>query len=367
MRSPNKEIKEHQLFISNIFVWFKLLRDNKIEWKFLNKILRISLISLITTPFQLLQQVYLFPLKIRKKELDHDPVFIIGHWRSGTTHLHYIMNLDDQFICLENYQAFFYRVAFIGKFILRPFLQAFIPKKGPQDNIEIDAYSPCEEEHPLTNLTTLSGMQSFFYNKNLSYFNQGNLFKGMSETQKTKWINRYHNMLIQIPWFHQSTKQLLLKTPHNTARIELLIKRYPKAKIIFIHRNPLDVYNSMNHLYKKTISTQLLQEANHDVIQENIFYFYKSTIKGYLKNRSKIPENQLIEISFKNLEENLIDTISNIYHKLDIKGFNDLKPKLEDYKMKLNNYKKNTFSDIPIPIQEKLRTEWDIAFKEWGY
>ena len=87
MSSPNKEIKEHQLFISNIFVWFKLLRDNKIEWKFLNKILQISLISLITTPFQLLQQVYLFPLKIRKKELDHDPVFIIGHWRSGTTHL----------------------------------------------------------------------------------------------------------------------------------------------------------------------------------------------------------------------------------------------------------------------------------------
>ena len=210
-------------------------------------------------------------------------------------------------------------------------------------------------------------MQSFFYNKNLSYFNQGNLFKGMSEKQKTKWINRYHNMLIQIPWFHQSTKQLLLKNPHNTARIELLIKRYPKAKIIFIHRNPLDVYNSMNHLYKKTISTQLLQEANHDVIQENIFYFYKSTIEGYLKNRSKIPENQLIEISFKNLEENLIDTISNIYHKLDIKGFNDLKPKLEDYKMKLKNYKKTTFSDIPIPIQEKLRTEWDIAFKEWGY
>ena len=183
-----------KLFDSNIFVWFKLLRDNKIEWKFLNKILQISLISLITTPFQLLQQVYLFPLKIKKKELDHDPVFIIGHWRSGTTHLHYIMNLDDQFICLENYQAFFYRVAFIGKFILRPFLQAFIPKKRPQDNIEIDAYSPCEEEHPLTNLTTLSGMQSFFYNKNLSYFNQGNLFKGMSETQKTKWINRYHNM-----------------------------------------------------------------------------------------------------------------------------------------------------------------------------
>jgi len=74
-----------------------------------------------------------------------------------------------------------------------------------------------------------------------------------------------------------------------------------------------------------------------------------------------------LKYHLKKLEENLIDTISNIYHKLDIKGFNDLKPKLEDYKIKLKNYKKNTFSDIPKPIQEKLRTEWEIAFKEWGY
>ena len=73
------------------------------------------------------------------------------------------------------------------------------------------------------------------------------------------------------------------------------------------------------------------------------------------------------EISYKNLEENLVDTISNIYLKLEIKGFHNLKPKLEDYKMKLKNYKKNTFCDLPIQTQEKVRTEWGMAFKEWGY
>ena len=117
----------------------------------------------------------------------------------------------------------------------------------------------------------------------------------------------------------------------------------------------------MKHLYNKTISTQLLQEANQNIIEKNILYFYKSTIEGYLKKRSKIPKNQLIEISYKNLEENLVDTISNIYLKLEIKGFYELKPKLEDYKMKLKNYKKNTFSDIPIQIQEKIKTEWKIG------
>ena len=63
--------------------------------------------------------------------------------------------------------------------------------------------------------------------------------------------------------------------------------------------------------------------------------------RRHLNNRSKIPKNQLIEISYKNLEENLVDTIRNIYFKLEIKGFNELKPKLEDYKVKQKNYKKH--------------------------
>src|SRR5580765_8583165 len=27
------------------------------------------------------------------------PVFVLGHWRSGTTHLHYLLGLDDRFAC----------------------------------------------------------------------------------------------------------------------------------------------------------------------------------------------------------------------------------------------------------------------------
>src|SRR5262245_15448156 len=27
------------------------------------------------------------------------PLFVLGHWRSGTTHLHYLLGLDDRFAC----------------------------------------------------------------------------------------------------------------------------------------------------------------------------------------------------------------------------------------------------------------------------
>ena len=39
-------------------------------------------------------------------------------------------------------------------------------------------------------------------------------------------------------------KQLVLKSPPNTARIKLLLSLFPNAKFIFIHRNPYEVYVS---------------------------------------------------------------------------------------------------------------------------
>ena len=138
-------------------------------------------------PFKVTSNYIFITQKIKYKELNHDPIFIIGHWRSGTTHLHYLMNLDNQFIGLENYQAFFYKIAFLSKWILRPILDKLMPEKRPQDNIKIDAFAPCEEEHPLTNNTTMCGMQTFFFPKNISYFNQFNLFKNVKQKKIIKW------------------------------------------------------------------------------------------------------------------------------------------------------------------------------------
>ena len=38
-------------------------------------------------------------------------------------------------------------------------------------------------------------------------------------------------MLLQIQWFNKSNKQLLLKNPHNTARVKLLLKKISKSKV----------------------------------------------------------------------------------------------------------------------------------------
>lgn len=48
-----------------------------------------------------------FEEKLGAYEFDHDPVFILGHWRSGTTFVHNIFAQDDNFCYTTTYQTVF--------------------------------------------------------------------------------------------------------------------------------------------------------------------------------------------------------------------------------------------------------------------
>src|SRR4029078_2717757 len=75
------------------------------------------------------------------------PLFVLGHWRSGTTHLHYLLALDDRFACPSLYQVFFPHTFLStegGGFSRLPgFL---LPEHRAYDNVKQDLTVPCEDE-----------------------------------------------------------------------------------------------------------------------------------------------------------------------------------------------------------------------------
>lgn len=361
------EVKQHQLFISGISLWKKLKRQNKIspDKKYMSR--KISRYVFFSTPLQWLQSFILYfrlpSVNLKKKA----PVFVIGHWRSGTTHLHYLLSQDKQFSYLENFQAFFYKVAFVTKPFMKPLLNKFMPNTRPQDNIKITADSPAEEEHPLTNLTEKSGMQTFFFPQNRSYYDKYNIFKGTTKREKENWKKTYFNMLKQIALFRGKDKRLLLKNPHNTGRIEVLKEIFPNAKFIFIHRNPYDVFRSNIHLYNKTIKTQFLQDFSDEKVTERVLYCYETTMQKYIDDQSKLKDNQIIEVSYKELSESPVNTLEKIYDQLHLGDFDNVKPDIQRYLKTVKNYKRNSFNDLKPELLKKINKRWDFAFDHWNY
>lgn len=361
------EVKQHQLFISSLGLLQKLKRENKISPKRKKMFRKIWMMTFLTTPFRWLQ-LLVFSSRIKKVNFkDNAPVFVLGHWRSGTTHLHYLLTQDKQFSYLENFQAFFFRVALISKTFMKPVLNFFMPGTRPQDNIKIDASAPSEEEHPLTNLTEKSGMQTFFFPKNRSYYDKYNIFKGTSEKEKAIWKKTYHWMLQNIAFYTDPKKKLLLKNPHSMGRIEVLLEMYPEAKFIHIHRDPYDVFNSNIHLYGKAIKTQFLQELSDEEIEKRVIYSYETSMGKFMEDYNKIPEANRIEISYDDLSNQPLETMENIYNTISLGDYQEVKPSLESYLQKEKNYKRNKFTEIRPDLLKQINERWKFVFDHYGY
>src|SRR5437764_13792212 len=82
--------------------WRHRFRIHPIRWPMA---FLISLITPFNTVMSLAQRLK-YGRRIDETPLEQPPVFIIGHWRSGTTYLHELLELDDRFTTPNTYQCF---------------------------------------------------------------------------------------------------------------------------------------------------------------------------------------------------------------------------------------------------------------------
>ena len=86
------------------------------------------------------------------KPLEHDPVFILGHWRSGTTFVHNVFSCDKHFGYNTTYQTVFPHLMMWGQPFFKKNMSWLMPDKRPTDNMELAVDLPQEEEFALANM-----------------------------------------------------------------------------------------------------------------------------------------------------------------------------------------------------------------------
>ncbi len=365
MSQKEETVHQHQYYTMKPSVWRQLKRNNTLSKEYLSRKRKIDRFVCLSSPLQSLQSA-LFRRKIERISLeDKAPLFILGHWRSGTTHLHYTLAQDERFDYLCNYQTYIFNIALLSKSRVKRLTARFFPETRPQDNVKISPNDPAEEEQALCLSSVHSGIHSFFFPQNRTYFDKYNLFKSISAEEKLAWQKDYHFVLQSIMQYG-AQKPLLLKNPHNTGRVKELLELYPDAKFIFLHRNPYQVYKSTIHLFNKLVESQYLQTISQQELHDLVLYNYRTTHQKYLEEKKLIPSKQLFEVSFDELENGL-SCIENIYKALDLPDFSTVKSKIQNYLDSLKDYKKNTFVDLPPEIKQNINKAWGFFFEAYGY
>ena len=347
--------------------WIQILKSvpsKSISLKFFTRILTVGAISTVSAPFQWYEHLVLNK-KIKNTVLDESPVFIIGHWRSGTTFLHNALAQDKQFGYINTLQSLFPHSYLTNPFF--PYLvKISMPPTRPMDDMKLYLESPQEEEMAMVNLGPNSLYHVWHFPDQMrNVYKQIVKFEGINKKQKKQWIENYL-FLLKNAAYRSSTSRLVLKNPSNTSRIPTLLELFPNAKFIFIYRHPLEVYASTKKLYKRIVPIFQLQDYNFEMIRKNIIWIYKDLMKSYFKDKVLIPEHNLIEVKYEDFIQQPFSYTKQIYTQLGIPGFQENQDKYEVFFEKNKKGQKKKY-ELPNEEFTEIRGELDFAYQYFGY
>ncbi|MHA7872598.1 MAG: sulfotransferase family protein, partial [Hyphococcus sp.] len=293
-------------------------------------------------------------------------VFILGHWRSGTTHLYNIM-------CRSGAWGFVPPVAtglpwdlFGLARYFNPLLERALPEHRYIDNIPVTPDSPQEDEIAIANMSEASFYHGIYFPRAFAAnVRRGLFFDGCSPADIRGWQRQFTYFLRKL-YLHQDRRPLLIKNPVYTGRFKMLRDMFPGAKFIHIHRNPYDVFVSMRNFYEKLLKEFALQGYEHVDIDEAIFDVYDRMMRAYERDAAETPPEQLVELRYDELDAAPLQAVEKVYGALALPGFEDAREPFEDYLGSIKSFKKNKF-EYSDETAAKVEKRLGYFIEKWGY
>ncbi|MGN0086690.1 MAG: sulfotransferase family protein [Alloprevotella sp.] len=300
------------------------------------------------------------------RPLEHEPVFILGHWRSGTTFVHNVLSCDKHFGYNTTYQTVFPHLMMFGQPFFKKNMSWLMPDKRPTDNMELAVDLPQEEEFALSNMMPYTYYNFWFLPKyNLEYCRKYMLFEDISPEELQVWEETFRK-LIKISLWNTGGTQFLSKNPPHTGRVRELVKLFPNAKFIYLMRNPYTVFESTRSFFTNTIQPLKLQEYSDAQIEQDILQVYGLLYHKYEADKACIPAGHLIEVKFEDFEADAMGKTEEIYRTLSLPGWDEAKTAIEQYVGSKRGYKKNKYKYDERTVQ-LVEQHWKFALEDWGY
>lgn len=304
--------------------------------------------------------------KIEAIEIKQDPVFIVGHWRSGTTMLHEILMRDPQFTCPDTFSCFAPEFSHVSRKFFTSVLQ--LPDKRPMDNVAFGWNTPQEDEFALLAMGLPSPYDHLAFPNNMKWKGRQErvldcLDLSLNEAELKRWKDG-------LTWFiktltYRDDRRLVLKSPTHTARVGILSQMYPNAKFIHISRNPYTLYASTVNLWKRFLSRDGLQFSNGAYLEELVFASLVRMYEAYFRDTADMPADKLIEIRYEDLCADHVGTMERVYSQLQLGDFEKMRPGLVKYAEEHKNYKKNKF-EIDDELRDRITERWALYLNRFG-
>lgn len=345
--------------------WWSLLiqhrfRIHPVRWAMA---VLISLITPINSLLAAVQHLW-FGRRIQETAIAQAPVFIIGHWRSGTTFLHELLNLDERFASPTTYQCFAPHHFLVSEWFIARFLGFLLPKQRPQDNMAAGWYRPQEDEFALL---TLGAPTPYL---RMAFPNDGPVHEEFLDMQgcAPDDLRRFEQELMRFVRLltFATGKQTLLKSPPHTGRIETLARLFPGAKFIHIVRDPYALFPSTIRLWQSLDVVQALQMPRNQGLEEYVFDCLSRMYRGFEEQRGRLSPEAVIDVRYEDLVADPEAKMAEIYERLGLGDYALVRDRVAAFLGEQKDYQTNKH-ELDDALKAKIRDRWAGYFARYGY
>jgi hypothetical protein len=320
--------------------WLRLLvrTHAAVAWPRVPMAMMITFTACINTMLAVVQTLFL-GRAIARTRLTAPPLFIIGHWRSGTTLLHELLALDERHTCPDTYACFAPAHFLLSQRWLAHWVRRLLPRRRLFDNMAVAWERPQEDEFALCNLGARSPYLTMAFPNRPPRDEDYRDLATVTPAARRRWQRRLY-------WFYQCLtlrmpKRLVVKSPLHTCRIPLLLAMFPGAQFIYLARDPRAVIPSTIHTWRRLYHAQGLQIPDCVGLHDRVIEIFNRHHATFERDRALIPPGQLCELRYEDLIADPPAQLARIYAALGLGGVDALRPTLARYCADHANYTPN--------------------------
>ena len=345
--------------------WIKLAAKNRCSFALhrLPLVFGITILSAMNSVLRRVQE-YFYGRRADRLLIRDAPIFIIGHWRSGTTLLHELMVLDERHTYPTTYQCFAPNHFLISESIVQRWLSFVLPSKRPMDDMATGWEKPQEDEFALCNLGIPSPYLKMAFPNHPDPYPEYLNMEGLSDEQLHEWRSALLWFLKRVSY--HSRRRIILKSPPHTARIKVLLEVFPDARFVHIVRDPYMLYPSTVRLWKSLYEMQGMQTPKFAGLEEYVFDCFERMYGNFEAEKALVDPARFYELRYEDLVADPINQMQAIYEHLELGEFENVAPKLAAYFEQKSDYRVNKHNLDPA-TRDEITRRWSDYIERYGY
>lgn len=364
-RSPARRWAPRFVQGTDVLTWSRLLWQNRFAVH--PRYWYIATIVTVSSTFNLVLrwiQRGLYRDRLRHARLRQDPLFVLGHWRTGTTFLHELLVQDPRHHYPDYFACFNPNHHLLTRGLFTRYLNFLAPERRPMDNMSAGWERPQEDEFALCLMGLPSTYVDVIFPNNPPLYPGALDLSGLKQVELRRWKRGFVEFLRGVAG--EDPRRLVLKSPPHTARVPVLLELFPDARFVHIVRDPWVVFASTVNLWNTLAARHGLQVPRGERTEEKVLREFRVLYESLESARPLLRAGRFHELRYEDLVRNPLGELEQVYAALELGDFRTARPFIEDYLRQVSAYETNRYQ-LTDRQRELVAREWGDIIRRYGY